>query len=381
VRLTICKPEIVRVEFDPTGNFVINKYSPGDEYNPSKRDLATYLMRDNWPAVSFTPADKGTYVSFATSRLTVRVYKSPLRIQFWSADNTKLINKDDDATGMECNTGGSAPCDLFIKKTKSATEHFFGFGNGNRMAVRPIDYAGQDEGQNPSGSPYPAGGDGEHYSSPFFFSTDGYGLFVILDRPFNSGWQMPYRNDKDQTYWDMGKSNAGQYSVHWWRTAGNNEYRQYLIYYFMYGPSWKEVIARYDDIAGKPPIMPKWSYGVHMNCFAEKFGASPSAKTYEDAITGYRSGNYPMDVLYLDCDLLTDGRNWGTLNNSVNRGYTWFFDPGTSYWTGAQTKSDTGFLSWAATRGVHIGANLHQELCALKDAPVVKTWVDRGFDV
>jgi alpha-glucosidase (family GH31 glycosyl hydrolase) len=382
VKITVCKSDLVRVEFDPFGQFVLPTYNTTEGYDQTykKVDLATYMMKNDWPAISPSVTDAGTYVKIATPELTVRVTKSPFRVQFYDATNTTLVNRDADAEGMSCYPGGTGgPCDLFLGKVKSATEHFFGFGNINRMSCKPCDYTGSDEGQNPSGCIYPNGSDGEHYSAPFFYSTDGYGLFVIFDRPFNSGWQMPARNTNSQTFWDMGiPPNTTKYSVHWWTKSGT-DYHQYLFYYFMYGPSWQKVIDRYTELSGRPPVFTKWVFGVQANNFPAKFGGSPSGVAWENFATGYRSGHYPLDLMFCD-----DDNSWGIRPSAEITGgtnHTWFDAPNTAYWSGAINKNGDDLIKWLHNQGMHFGGNLHNELCEPGDAPATKSYVDHGFDV
>ncbi len=372
VRIMVCKPDIVRVEFDPKGNFHLNTFNNSESWNMNKIDLASFMMKNDWAAVSFSDSDEGNYIKLQTNKLTVRIYKAPFRVQFWNADNSTLINKDDDAKGMECNTGGSgAPCDLYIQKAKSSTEHFFGFGNPNRMDRYPCDYTGLKEGQNPTGTPYANGHDGEHYAAPFFYSTDGYGIFAIFDDSFNSGWQMPRRNTQSESEWDMGASSSSKYSIRYWKTS-LNDYRQYLIYYFMQGPSWREVIKCYNDITGKPAIFRKWAYGVHAN----NFPSAPTAYNWEIFVTKFREGKFPLDVMHVDNDY-----SWGTKNNTTIPQYTWFYNAGASYWNGAINKNGDDFIKWCHDQGVKFGANLHDELVNPEDHDATQTYVDHGFDV
>jgi hypothetical protein len=235
----------------------------------------------------------------------------------------------------------------------------------------PCDYKGLKEGQNPAGVPYPDGSDGEHYGAPFFYSTDGYGIVVLFDDSFNSGWQMPYRNSQSQSEWDMGATATNKYSVRYWKKTPT-DYRQYLIYYFMYGPTWRKVINRYNDITGKPALFRKWTYGVHAN----NFPSSPSGYNWEVFATKFRDGKFPLDVMYVDNDY-----SWGTTNNSTIPGYTWFYNAGTSYWDGATNKNGDDFIKWCHQKGVKFGANLHDELINPEDHGATQTYVDHGFDV
>jgi len=70
-----------------------------------------------------------------------------------------------------------------------------------------------------------------------------------------------------------------------------------LDYYFIYGPSLKEILSNYTDITGKTPLPPKWSFGLWMsrNSYRTQSEMLDTAKKL-------RNKKYPCDVLHLDAD-------------------------------------------------------------------------------
>jgi len=386
VRLLICDPGIVRVEFDPRGTFELPNTYDGTEvegfvnksigYIPGKVDLASHILSNHWAPVAMGHEDAGDHVKITTGELTVRAYKSPFRIHFYDEADTRLINKDHDAAGMTCNTGGSAPCELFIRKARMPEEHFFGFANDNRGYNDEFtcDYTGFYEGENPDGWYYRGY---ETYAAPFFYSTEGYGIFAVIDAS--------NKVNKDvvtgHSYWDMGKSSTDRYSIRYWHDPGDLRFKQYLIYYFINGPDWPTIVDRYTDISGKPPLYEKKFFGVHAvnRCFVENF----SAHCIEDQIRTYRENGFPLDV-YVSEQLETySGMDqwWGIKNNTPLPGYNWFPDPGTRYWNGAQNQTPQQLLEWVHEQGLKFGANITNGFDRPPDAHAAEYIVDHGFDV
>ena len=368
VKLTVCGPRIVRVEFDPKGAFTLPAFGATESgWTDQKVDLATYVMKNNWPAQNFTATDATDHIKIATSAMTVRVYKSPFRVQFWNADNTVCINKDADDAGMECNTGGSgAPCDLYVKKSKLASEHFFGFAEQYGTVK---DYAGTSMGDD--------NGYDSKYTAPFFYSTAGYGIFGVFDGSYNSGWQMQSRNTNSASSWDMGQTSASAWSFRWY-SKNVAYYKQYLIYYFIYGPGWSDVIDGYTQISGRPTVIRKCYYGVHINNFPGNYGGTPLMSTWETFATQCRNGKFPVDVMYAD-----DNTNWGAdvpEPGVSGQTYRWF-PTGGAYYNGSINQSDTAFLRWFHSRGMKFSGNESDRFCNPEDAQAVQTAVDRGFDV
>ena len=68
VRLEICTEDIIRIRMSPSG-----KFKPNETW---------VVIQYDWPETNFSIEDKGVYLSVKTSRLQVKAYKSPFRIEF-----------------------------------------------------------------------------------------------------------------------------------------------------------------------------------------------------------------------------------------------------------------------------------------------------------
>lgn len=376
VRVYVCRPDIARIEFDPAGEFYL-KY-PEDEVftkfyeHRENADLASYVMDTDWPGVSVSESDKGDYVLFQTSELSIRVYKSPLRIHFYDAANSALINKDADDSGMKCFNGNeNGGCRLYLGKKKSTTEHFFGFANGNRGFNNEFtcDYTGFYEGANPEGWYYDSS---YTYGAPFFYSTDGYGIFVVYDE-VGGGWSKSGR--EHVTRFDMGMSSPDRYTFYHHQKV-HKGYKQYLIYYFIKGPSWGEVIDHYTDIVGKPVVYRKKYFGV-----SAVHRAPCPATVNEAAARKYRSDGYPLDMyIFEGCGGCTW---WGYCDHDLPlmQGHSWFADEGHEYWSGSESKNAAELIDYFHERGFLVGANMGASYQNRQDEAAVEYIVDHGFDI
>jgi len=81
-----------------------------------------------------------------------------------------------------------------------------------------------------------------------------------------------------------------------------------MNYYFLYGPSIRDVVVNYTNLTGKPELPPLWALGYHQ-C---KWSYYPESKVKE--IAGkFRELNIPCDAIYLDIDYM-DGFRCFTWN-------------------------------------------------------------------
>ena len=68
-----------------------------------------------------------------------------------------------------------------------------------------------------------------------------------------------------------------------------------MIYYFIFGKDYKEIMKQYVDLTGKPIMPPKWALG-----FAQCRGLLTSEKLSYEIAEGYRKRGIPCDVIYQD---------------------------------------------------------------------------------
>lgn len=116
-------------------------------------------------------------------------------------------------------------------------------------------------------------------SIPFLIAQRGpvaYGLF--FDNSYES-------------YFDMGKENSAYF--YFGAKDGN------LDYYFIYGPSIKEVVGGYTSLTGRTPLPQLWALG-YQQC---RWSYAPKERLM-DVAARFRKEHIPCDVLYLDIDYM-----------------------------------------------------------------------------
>jgi len=112
---------------------------------------------------------------------------------------------------------------------------------------------------------------------PFFLSTRGYGVFVNESKPVN--------------FW------VGTREICRNIMAVESDL---LDYYFFCGEP-KEVLDKYTDLTGKPPVPPKWSFGTWL---------SRCSSISQDEVIGVaqklREMEFPSDVIHIDVGWFTE---------------------------------------------------------------------------
>jgi alpha-glucosidase len=76
-----------------------------------------------------------------------------------------------------------------------------------------------------------------------------------------------------------------------------------LDFYFLYGPTLKDVIRRYTDLTGRMPLPPKWAIGYHQS----RYSYMDQEEVLELART-FRAKQIPCDAIYLDIHYMDEYR-------------------------------------------------------------------------
>jgi len=110
---------------------------------------------------------------------------------------------------------------------------------------------------------------------PFYMTNKGYGVFV---------------NHPERVSYEIGSETVSkvQFSV-----PG-----ELLDYYFILGPSPKEVVQRYTTLTGKPSLPPAWSFGLWLST---SFTTNYDEKTVSHFIDGMHECHVPLHVFHFDC--------------------------------------------------------------------------------
>ncbi|PJI09418.1 MULTISPECIES: glycoside hydrolase family 31 protein [Clostridium] len=189
-----------------------------------------------------------------------------------NAGACELANKEGHKIKAEANI-----CKFNVLKKLEDNTFFYGFGEktghlnkkGYHYKMWNSDIA----------SPHVESFEALYESIPFFIALKDKKAFgIFLDNTF-------------ETHFDMGKENSSYYSF---GAADGN-----LNYYFIYGPSVKDVVKNYTYLTGRTPLPALWTLGYHQ-C---RWSYVPESKLVELA-DAFRNKDIPCDALYLDIDYM-----------------------------------------------------------------------------
>ncbi|MGH3658557.1 MAG: alpha-xylosidase, partial [Micromonosporaceae bacterium] len=110
---------------------------------------------------------------------------------------------------------------------------------------------------------------------PFLLTDAGYGIFV--DHPGRVSFEVASE-----------AVSRLQFSVE----------DQSLTYYFVYGPTPKEILRRYTALTGRPARLPVWSYGLWLST---SFTTSYDEETVASFVDGMAERDLPLSVFHFDC--------------------------------------------------------------------------------
>lgn len=279
-QLEICTPSMIRIRMAGTKGFEANE--------------PWMVTRYDWKEVPFQFSEKKNEIEIKTSALTVKISTNPVRIAFYTPEG-KLINID--ASPMSY-TNEAPSC----SKELQPGEHFSGFGE--RMDF--MDQLGKkltlDVGRG-TARDHESGAynilEANYSPVPFFMSTRGYGIFLHNANP---------------STWDMGNTSAKDYSF----GASNGE----LDYYFIYGPSFKEIIRNYTSLTGTSPLLPRSAMGLHVGTYSGGTWGfeNITSQYYVVALAKkFRELGIPADILHLD----STWRIFGKINGKGGTSFEW----------------------------------------------------------
>ncbi len=289
--------KISQAEFKFLGDIVSSKnFDDRIEFNLSNSKFNIYFVADNIIRFRFTNKDEFSkapsyaviykpakvnynlknfddHYEITTKDLKVVITKSPCRVSIYDMEGN-LLNEDDKSFGVSYDND-----EVRVFKKLFDDEQFYGLGEktgdlnkrGNQWTMWNSDIPGYQYDRDPI-----------YESIPFFIgvrkissgehSRSAYGIF--LDNTYKS-------------YFNLGAANNRFY----WFGAEKGE----LDYYFIYGPSIKNVISSYTMLTGRMEMPPLWSLGYQQS----KWSYYPESEVRTIA-NQFRDKKIPCDVIYLD---------------------------------------------------------------------------------
>lgn len=251
IQLRLCSPSVVRVWFSPDGTLTRGNESFA-VINEDLQDIGELIVNEQ----------NACYEIF-TDKLRIRVNKAPFNLQIFDKWQKLLFSDHMDKGHV---SDGTRKIEY---KSLRRDEHFFGLGE----KTGKLDRRGEAYKMWNSDKPcYSTVEDPLYKSIPFFMSSYRYGIF--LDNTY-------------KTEFKFGTESRDYYSFE----APDGE----MIYYFIFGSDYKEIMTQYVGLTGKPIMPPRWALG-----FAQCRGLlTNEALSYEIA-RGYREREIPCDIIYQD---------------------------------------------------------------------------------
>ena len=269
VKVVVCKPDVVRIVLSSS----IGKFDP---------DMSYAVVKYDWPTVFYTLDNRKKDLIIITDELYIRVIKNPIRFEFYNR-NGDLLSRDKDGLRKTAYSINGERISKLCEKALDASEHFYGLGERSHDS---LDLRGKFiHNWNVGTGQIYNGEDKMGYGTiPFVLSTKGYGIYL---------------DNSSRSVFDLGNGSISKY--YFGISAGE------MDYYFILGPTFKNIINNYTLITGRPFLPPKYMCGYQSCKWAYE-----TQEEVESILEGFRSRNIPCDVIWLD------GPDRGWWKNNVN---------------------------------------------------------------
>lgn len=234
-----------------------------DQDNFKRNNESFAVIKEGNPSDKLNISEQPQSYEIYTGDLIVRINKSPFQVRIFDKYQ-KLLMEDFQNRVFEKDS-----TKMISYKTLRPGERIYGLGEKNGSINR---VGGRFKMWNSDKPCYEVNEDPLYKSIPFFMSSAGYGIF--FDNTF-------------KTEFDFGSENKNYYSF----SAPGGE----MVYYFIFGPTYKQIIGRYIELTGKPIMPPAWAMG-----FAQCRGMLTNEKLTREIAKGYRDRQIPCDIIYQD---------------------------------------------------------------------------------
>jgi len=251
----------IKVQLEQLNGSLLKIWYDREDSYPKQESFAVVKTGD--PTQELNMTEQAQDYTLYTGSLIVRINKSPFRISFYDKYQ-KLLMEDFKDQGFVADS-----VMMLSRKTLKPGERIYGLGEKNGSLNR---VGNTFEMWNSDRPCYQVHEDPLYKSIPFFLSSEGYGI---------------YFDNTYKTRFNFSHESEGQYSF----SSPGGE----MIYYFIYGPSFKQVLSRYTELTGKAIMPPDWALG-----FSQSRGLLTHEKLTRDIATGYRERQIPCDIIYQD---------------------------------------------------------------------------------
>ncbi|QIN81957.1 DUF4968 domain-containing protein [Rubrobacter tropicus] len=280
LRLDFCTPEIVRL-----------RYAPGPEVPENRTPMVVGRFDEK---VDLTVEETSSSLDIETGALRVVVAREPFQVTIlgpegdvvwstravdiepfrrpedqWNPTEQRWIFYHRYAYPLGVAREGERKRAFFSTDLRH-DERVYGFGEG----YGPLDKRGTRQRlwlQEVFSNAAPA----SYKQAPFFLSSRGYGLYL------NTSNALDLRvGELDHT-----------------ALSATVEDARFLDFYFVYGPTAKEILPRYHAITGRPAVPPKWTFGLWMGRISYN-----RQEQVENVAEELREHRIPCDLIHIDTD-------------------------------------------------------------------------------
>ncbi len=251
VLLQFCSGQVLKVWISADGTF-----------KRTNESFAVINENLGWSGIVNVNEETSAYEIF-TEQLRIRVNKSPFKLQVFDKYQKLLFNDYNEKGYVKSNNH------IASYKTLKSDEQFFGLGE----KAGTLNRRGKSYKMWNSDQPcYGVNEDPLYKSIPFFMSTNHYGIF------FDNTYKTEFKFGSESNDYYSFEAPAGE-----------------MIYYFMYGNDYKQIIQNYIALTGKPIMPPKWALG-----FAQCRGNYTAENQAKDIAAEFRKRKIPCDIIYQD---------------------------------------------------------------------------------
>lgn len=272
IRLEFCTPQLVHYSISPL------------RFKSNKLDFIP--LRKKWFSARISTEETTDQLLIETTNLSVRIDKTPFTVSFYDKQGV-LITREEPLDVMVTGFYNVKPLGFWTRGDKVTAvsdtfllfpdEHFYGFGE----KFTPLDKRGQEIVCWNSDA-WGVMTERSYKNVPFFMSTRGYGIFV---------------NSSCKTIFRMGSHSNVSYSF--------EVLDSILDFYFIYGPSLKDILVRYTDLTGRSSVPPKWSFGLWMSGgFLDVYKTRDAVEKLCEQL---RRRKIPCDVIHIDPFWMKEG--------------------------------------------------------------------------
>ncbi|MFT3823831.1 MAG: glycoside hydrolase family 31 protein [Chitinophagaceae bacterium] len=251
VSLSFCSGSVVKIWYAPDGSFKRN--------NPS----FAVVNEDLGALHDVHVEEQAQAYEIFTDWLRVRVNKSPFRLQIFDKYQKLLLNDFEDKGLLKDSNRIAA------YKMLRFDEQFFGLGEKSG----PLNRRGRMYTMWNSDKPcYGVTEDPLYKSIPFFLSSYRYGIFF------------------DNTYKSVFKFGTESNDYYSFEAPGGD-----MVYYFIAGRDYKQIISQYTQLTGNPIMPPQWALG-----FSQCRGMYTNEALARNTADEFRKRKIPCDIIYQD---------------------------------------------------------------------------------